>query len=146
MFKWYDHWLKGIDTSIMDEPPIRILVQGTNQWRYENEWPLARTRWAKFYLRENGLLAEEAPAAAEKPDDFSNKPWLKPREEVPSLKYMTALLAEDIEVTGPSALYLYASLNTDDTDWMVEIRDVDTSGEEKLVSMGWNRTGHMDSS
>ena len=144
VLRWYDHWLKGIDTGIMDEPPIRILVQGINQWRYENEWPLSRTKWTKFYLRENGLLTEATPGGGEKPDNFSNMPWLKPREEVPSIKYTTASLTKDVEVTGPSALYLYASLNTEDTDWMVEIRDVDASGAEKLVSMGWLKASHRE--
>jgi len=144
ILRWYDHWLKGIDTDIMDEPPIRILVQGINQWRYENEWPLARTKWTKFYLRGNGLLTEAAPGTGEKPDSFTNMPWLKPREEVPPIKYTTTSLTEDVEVTGPSALYLYASLDTEDTDWMVEIRDVDTSGTEKLVSMGWLKASHRE--
>lgn len=142
--RWYDHWLKGIDTGIMEEPPIRILVQGINQFRYENEWPLSRTKWTKFYLKENGMLGKESPSADEKRDNFSNKPWLKPREEVPSLKYTTASFSEDIEVTGPSALYLYAAIDTEDTNWFVEIRDVDSSGSDKLVSMGWLKASHRE--
>ena len=33
------------------EPPIKIFVMGINQWRFENEWPPARTRFTKFYFR-----------------------------------------------------------------------------------------------
>jgi putative CocE/NonD family hydrolase len=52
MFRWYDYWLKGIDTGIMDEAgPIRLFVEGARRWRAEKEWPLARTRWRKYYLR-----------------------------------------------------------------------------------------------
>ncbi len=40
MIRWYDHWLKGNDTGIMDEPPIKIFVQGANQYRTEKQWPL----------------------------------------------------------------------------------------------------------
>ncbi|MDP2917718.1 MAG: CocE/NonD family hydrolase, partial [Dehalococcoidia bacterium] len=138
------HWLKGIDTGIMNEPPIKILVQGINKWRYENEWPLARTKWTRFYLRENLSLSESPPVADERPDSFSNKPGLRPREEVPAIKYTTAPLTKDLEITGPSALYLHASLSTDDADWMVEIRDVDSSGAEKLVSMGWLKASHRE--
>ncbi len=49
--RWYDRWLKGLQTGIEKEPPIEIFVMGANQWRYEYEWPLQRTRWAHYYLR-----------------------------------------------------------------------------------------------
>jgi len=52
--RWYDYWLKGIQNGIDEEPPIRIYVMGADKWRYENEWPLARTRFTKFYLHSNG--------------------------------------------------------------------------------------------
>ena len=32
--RWYDYWLKGIDTGIMDEPPMKLLVRGINKFRY----------------------------------------------------------------------------------------------------------------
>ena len=40
--RWYDHWLKGVDTGIMDEPLYKFTVLNSGV-RYENEWPLART-------------------------------------------------------------------------------------------------------
>lgn len=52
--RWYDHWLKGIDTGIMDEPPIRIFVMGRNEWRHEHEWPLARTEFTPWFLHSSG--------------------------------------------------------------------------------------------
>ena len=42
--RWYDHWLKGLDTGMMDEPPILMFIQGTNQWRYEKEFHLTHSR------------------------------------------------------------------------------------------------------
>lgn len=144
ILRWYDHWLKGINTGIMDEPPISILVQEVNKWRYENEWPLARTKWTKFYLKENGVLSEEPPTFSEKPDSFTNRPGLKPRETVPSVKYMTDPLTEDVEVTGPIALYFYASLSSQDANWMVMINDIDLDDSEKLVSKGWLKASHRE--
>jgi RNA-directed DNA polymerase len=32
---WYDYWLKGIETGIMDESEVAIFDSGTRQWRYE---------------------------------------------------------------------------------------------------------------
>ena len=59
--RWYDHWLKGVDTGVMDEPPIRLYLMGAETWRQEHEWPLARTEWTRLYLR-RGRRAGTEPA------------------------------------------------------------------------------------
>ena len=80
--RWFDYWLKGIDTGIMDEPPIRIFVMGRNEWRFENEWPLARTVFTPYYLHSqgranslhgNGTLTPDLPGD-EEPDEFDYDP------------------------------------------------------------------------
>jgi putative CocE/NonD family hydrolase len=38
----------------MSEPPIKLFVMGANEWRFENEWPLARTDWQQWYLHSRG--------------------------------------------------------------------------------------------
>ena len=52
--RWNDHWLKDIDNGVDTEAPIKLFVMGANQWRYENEWPLARTRYTKYYFGSSG--------------------------------------------------------------------------------------------
>jgi putative CocE/NonD family hydrolase len=52
--RWFDYWLRGIDNGVASEPPIQIFVMGDNYWRYENEWPLARTQYTKYYLQSGG--------------------------------------------------------------------------------------------
>ena len=52
--RWFDHWLKGEDTGVADEAPVRIFVMGENAWRSEQEWPLARTRYVDYYLHSKG--------------------------------------------------------------------------------------------
>jgi putative CocE/NonD family hydrolase len=54
MLHWFDFWLKDIDNGVKEEPPIRIFVMGDNQWRNENEWPLARTKYTSYYLHSQG--------------------------------------------------------------------------------------------
>src|SRR5258706_14498855 len=54
--RWFDHWLKGIDTGMMNEPPVKLEIRtGGSPERYEfraeNEWPLARTQWTRMYLQ-----------------------------------------------------------------------------------------------
>jgi predicted acyl esterase len=142
ILRWYDHWLKGIDTGIMDEPPIKLFIKGKNEWRYEYEWPLARTQWTKFYLRGNGGLTKEPPGKEEPPQAFINKGLLLPLDAVPGVKYRTPPLEEDMEVTGPIALYLYATLDQHDATWCVSINDVESDGSAQLITKGWLRASH----
>jgi predicted acyl esterase len=140
LVRWYDYWLKGIDTGILEEPPIKMFVMGINKWRFENEWPLARTKWTKFYLQPGGGLGTEAPGLAQ-PDSFTQPaPYLDPT--VYCLRYTTGPLAADMETTGPFALYLKASIDIDDTNWMVDLVDVDEQGKRQLVSSGYLKAAH----
>jgi putative CocE/NonD family hydrolase len=52
--KWFDYWLKGKKNDFLDEPPVRLFTMGENRWRTEHEWPLARTRYTKYYLHSGG--------------------------------------------------------------------------------------------
>ena len=163
--RWYDHWLKGLETGIMDEPPILMFVQGINTWRYENEWPLAETKWTKFYLRGDRGLSPEPPRAKEEPQQFVSDPWADPtRGRPPRAVYQTELLMENLEVTGPIALYWYASIEsqgieartwrsdhvetlcptTNDTDWYLKLYDVDTDGSTRCVAEGWLKASHYE--
>lgn len=52
--RWFDYWLKGIDNGVTRMPKLQIFVMGRNQWRGENEWPLARTQFTRYYLHSDG--------------------------------------------------------------------------------------------
>ena len=137
--RWNDRRLKGIDNGIDDEPPIRIWVMGANEWRFENEWPLARTRYTDYYIHSaggantllgDGTLSTDAPGV-EPPDTYSYDPEdpveslggqimgqvsgpmdrrpVERRADV--LVYTTEPLDRDVEVTGPITLTLFASSN-----------------------------------
>ncbi len=71
--RWQDRWLKGTDNGVDREPPISIFVMGVNEWRHENEWPLARTRYTRYYVGSgggangalgDGTLSTEPPTGA----------------------------------------------------------------------------------
>ena len=84
--RWYDALLKDIDTGIDSEPPVKIFVMGRNEWRHENEYPLARTQWTKMFLHGEGphdaqedtvgggTLSLNAPSSNELPDRFRYDP------------------------------------------------------------------------
>ncbi len=86
--RWYDYHLKAIDNGLDEEAPIRIFVMGENRWRDEHEWPLARARATRLYLRSGGAaktrfgdgrLVETRPSN-ERPDTFR----YDPRNPVPT--------------------------------------------------------------
>jgi putative CocE/NonD family hydrolase len=52
--RWLNRVIKGEDNGIDAEPPVRIFVMGRNEWRFESEWPLARTVFTEYYLRVDG--------------------------------------------------------------------------------------------
>jgi len=87
--RWFDRWLRGIENGVDDEPPVRLFVMGSNQWRDEREWPLARTDWQEWFLHSggranslngDGALNRELPAS-EPPDSYV----YNPRDPVPTM-------------------------------------------------------------
>jgi uncharacterized protein len=51
--RWFDHWLKGIDNGIMDEPPIHYYLQGAGEaqaWQATDTWPLKDQQITKYYF------------------------------------------------------------------------------------------------
>ena len=164
--RWFDHWLKGIDTGIMREAPIRLFVMGANVWRDEQEWPLARATTTPFYFHANGALSTEAPDA-EPPDTYT----YDPRHPVPThggallmapefangpvdqrsiearpdvLTYSTAPLEHDVEVTGPISVELWACSSAPDTDFVARLVDVYPDGRALCLTDGILRARYRD--
>lgn len=70
VMRWFDHFLKGIDNGVVDDPPVYIFVMGENRWYAEDDWPLSQTEWTSYYLtsefganslRGDGLLTTTPP-------------------------------------------------------------------------------------
>jgi len=87
--KWFDHWLKGEDNGVTARPKLMLYIMGRNQWRAEQEWPLARTRFTRYYLHSDGHAntrtgtgtLSTAEPAAEPYDGYT----YNPADPVPSL-------------------------------------------------------------
>ncbi len=82
MLRWYDWLLKGEANGVEKEKPVKIFVMGKNEWRDEDDWPLARAKSTRYYLRSagsansssgNGALNTIAPTE-EKADQFVYDP------------------------------------------------------------------------
>jgi uncharacterized protein len=87
--KWFDYTLKGIKTEYATSAPVRLFIMGDNLWRDEQEFPLARTKYTKYYLHSSkgantstgdGELSLTSPGS-ERPDQFD----YDPRNPVPTI-------------------------------------------------------------
>jgi len=145
--RWYDLWLKELDTGVLDGEPIRIWVQGDDRWRGEREWPLARTVWSEWFLGgpAGGLegTLEETPG-----DDRGRTYAYRPQDAAawargePRLIYRSAPLERELEVTGPIALMLVAASTAEDTDWIAWFCDEAPDGTRDVLAKGWLRASH----
>ena len=161
ILRWYDHWLKGMDTGAMDGPPVRYWVMGANEWRTAADWPPPDVQWTKLWLDSWERLRAQPMTASSvddlsPPDTFVQMPPTQTKR-VESLRYLSEPFARDVLIAGPIALTLYASIDQADTNWIVIIRDVgpDVSvrsvreGErdlpdmpEREVTRGWLKASH----
>jgi predicted acyl esterase len=174
--RFFDHWLKGIDNGVMQEPPVKLAIRKGRdeiEWRHEQEWPLARTQWTRFYFDLSpptpggGSLVEANPpkmssrtypasslgsmgstsAASSQVMGGGIKPGMGVSLETPPL-------AHDVEVTGPVAARFWVSSATEDMDLFLTIRNIDADGNEIMetgqqgtpvpVAKGWLRVSHRE--
>jgi putative CocE/NonD family hydrolase len=84
MLRWYDYWLNGTATGVLDEPRVRYFLMGANEWRSADTWPPPNVKPQRWFLREtanerinslnDGSLSLEKPGRKEKPDRFEYDP------------------------------------------------------------------------
>ena len=93
--RWFDHWLKGLDTGIGDDPPVRIFVMGGGDgrkdkdgrmyhgghWRDEQSWPLIRAAATNCYIHEDGSVRPEPPKVRDSSSSFR----FDPEDPVPTV-------------------------------------------------------------
>jgi putative CocE/NonD family hydrolase len=80
--RWYDSIFKGVANGVEKEKPVKIFVMGKNEWRDEDDWPLARAKNTRYYLHSaggaNGLAGSGTLSTAvpgeEKPDQYVYDP------------------------------------------------------------------------
>ncbi len=155
---WFERWLAG-GTAEPELPPVLLFVMGTNEWRAEQEWPLARAVDTDLFLRADGRLAQEPSGADEGTDtfvydpadpvittggailmssEFRAGPLDQARVEARSdvLVYSTDALEEDVEVTGRVRAVLHTMTDAPSTDWVVRLCDVDPEGVSRNVVDG----------
>jgi uncharacterized protein len=144
--RFFDHFLHGKKQGWSKQPKVLLQVRHVDKFepRAENEWPLKRTRWTKFYLDPVSMTL-----TTKKP---SGNAQLKFPAMGDGLMFLTPPLAKETEITGPSALKLFASSSTPDADLFIVLR-VFTGDLKEIVfqgaidphtpvAQGWLRASH----
>jgi hypothetical protein len=156
--RWLDYWLKGIDTGILDEPPVKLEIRTGGgrkpyPFRFENEWPIARTQWTKLYLRidrkqgieemaAEGEFVHEPPATESKlsyPASGVTAAGVASGSSLSTthggggrlgVSFQSAPMPEDTEITGPLMMNLWVSSTTEDMDIFVTLRNIGPDGKD----------------
>jgi uncharacterized protein len=145
--RFFGHFLKGKDTGWSKQPKVTLLVRHPGEKfveRHENEWPLARAHWTKFFLDSNELHLSPSPVSADRTVTYGGLGE--------GLTFLTAPLAHDTEITGPIAAKLWVSSATEDADLFLvvrvfapDLREITFMGAldpHTPIAQGWLRASH----
>ena len=144
--RFFDHFLHGKKQGWSKQPKVLLQVRHIDKFepRAESVWPLKRTRWTKFYLDPASMTL-----TTKKP---SGNAQLKFPAMGDGLMFLTPPLAKETEITGPSALKLFASSSTPDADLFIVLRIFTGDLKEIVfqgaidphtpVAQGWLRASH----
>ena len=146
--RFFDHFLKGLDNGWDRQPPVMLRVRTVDDTfidRNENEWPIARTQWTRFYLDVAGSALLTAPASQGASAGFKAL-------DSEGITFSTSPLDKETEITGPVAVKLFVSSDTADADLFVVLRVYRPDGSEVVfkgavdphtpVAHGWLRASH----
>lgn len=173
--EWYDHLLKGENNAFSRGKPVRIFVMGKNQWRDEDDWPLARAKRTRYFLHSDGNVSssKQGELSARSPESEAPDRFVyDPADPVPTvggplccdsrlmpgafdqrnveqrkdvLVYSTSPMTSDVEITGPVSLDFYVSTSALDTDFTGKLVDVWPNGYAQNLTEGILRLRYRDS-
>ena len=163
--RWFDHWLKGRDTGIMEEPRLAVFVRqwhapgpylevAPGAWRYEEGWPIARIRDQVLHLRPDHSLAPAAPEPTTHRLRYvpsigveAGGPVMwwgdvahdqRPTDAF-SLVYDSAPLEADTEILGMPRAILTVAADAPRANWFARISDVAPDGTvTQVTGAGFN--------
>jgi putative CocE/NonD family hydrolase len=158
--RWWDYWLKGIDTHIMEEPMYRVWMQeeeatlGKHQvagrWVAEATWPSERIKPTTHYLTRAGIEAQpdaEFPRTIKTPqtvgitaphwvafDLDTELPSDQRIDDARSLTFDSSPLQENLEILGAPVVTLDLSVDKPVAFLAVRLNEVQPTGESTRVT------------
>ncbi len=141
--RFFGHFLKGESTGWDKQPPVQLHVRHPGEKfvvRDEQEWPLARTQWTKFYLDPASRTLGREPKSGSA---------IEYETTGDGVSFALPPQAQEMEITGPVAAKLFVSSDTTDADLFLALRLFDRDGKEVLfvgsndpcvpIGLGWLR-------
>ena len=144
--RFFGHFLKGEDTGWQKQPRVQLQVRHIDKFvqRMEEDWPIPRTQWTKFYLNPADLTLGTAPAAEEGSVAYGGLS--------DGVTFLTPPLDKETEITGPMAAKLFVSSETEDADLFLIVRVFAPDMKEIVfpgaldphtpIAQGWLRASH----
>ena len=170
--RWWDHWLKGIDTGIMDEPRLRCWMQDPvpprtyysyrpGRWVAEDTWPSSRIVDRQFSVNKSGLgETGEAPSAMEisSPETVGiaggiwcphgedpDQPSDQRKEAGGSLNFDSGFLEADLEILGAPIFEVDVSSRQESGQIIVCLNEILPDGAITRISYGILNLTHRNS-
>ncbi|MGB3127839.1 MAG: CocE/NonD family hydrolase, partial [Pseudomonas sp.] len=155
--RYFDYWLKGIDNGVMDEAPVRVQVRtggGAHFVLHENEWPIARTEYRRWYLdarpsdwqndgrRLNVLRITESLPTAQSRAEYDAHLDLGTSTLAPAgssdgtprwstgVSFVSEPMSEDMTLAGYMKVGLWVESTSEDMDVFVSLRVLDEQDRE----------------
>jgi len=169
--RWFDYWLKGIDNGIMDEVPIHYYLQGEDEYRSSDVWPLEEQELTRYYFGpgissgnvsiNDGTLNDSQPTESQANDaytvDYSTTTGETPHwtglafphkypemsdHDALGLTYTTQPLESTINIIGHPIVHLWLSTEAPDLDVFVYLEEVNEKGKSTYITQGILRASH----
>ncbi|MEP0869221.1 CocE/NonD family hydrolase [Trichocoleus desertorum AS-A10] len=162
--RWFDQFLKGINTGLQDELPVRLFEMGSNEWSFFEQWPEGKPK--AYFLASNGLASlddqtgtlVETPPEAIAPDVFVHDPWrpvpasgghaplpagsydrstLDCRTDI--VTYTSAPLIEDLHIVGEAIAEIHCTADQPSFDLCVVLSEIKPNGSVYNLTQGYMR-------
>jgi putative CocE/NonD family hydrolase len=173
-FAWFDYWLKGEPTGVVDEPAVFYSPHAwiddraayvPDDWRYAERWPPPGTWPHRLYLHSNGSLSYDGPGGPPRSYEYDPRrpiPTLGgrnmlidagPRDQRPAqalpdygLIYRATALEDDLTIAGAVRVTLHIQSSCPDTDFVAKLIELEPNGRAMLLMDGVVRALYRDPS
>jgi putative CocE/NonD family hydrolase len=140
---WFDHWLKGQDTGILDGPHFRYILPEAGEWRTTDAWPIPEVAHRAYVLRADARLSEDEGEAGSRTymnlGGGLNRPRASETDPPLFLQWTIPPLPHDLDLVGPIELQLDATCTAPDTAFIAVLQDVDENEKAINVTAGYLR-------
>ncbi|NNF80685.1 MAG: CocE/NonD family hydrolase [Rhizobiales bacterium] len=170
--RWWDHWLKGDETGVADDPAMRTYIQDSlppqtmykerpGRWVEDNGWPGSNAA-VRTYKLGPGILSESAtedakleicsPLSTGRDSGEFCVIWLGPDfpgdqapDDAGSLCFDTEPVREPMDVFGAPVVELALSSNKSVAQVIVRLNDLSPTGDVARITYGVLNLCHRDS-